>query len=742
MIKLSKGEKSLWQMPFDMYLIDNDKKCSIECFMLTTSNIRVQYWRKVSFFKKELEELVLPLEIIKVRDDAYAIYFRDVAQGEIEIGVETKHQEYSFFVNFERKKSCEKQINEFIDKANKSLKKNDEIVVAKEVKTNVSNLPIKKNTSPYIQNVERLEVRNFLFDLGESILSLNDANVKKIRNLFPVPIEHNIIWADCEFDLRCSGIVCTDKGCFIKSNVKALDEKKKSKKEENGGKSILYYYKWCNFSPSYFISNSLTNYVLTVDEKCRKHFLSVCKSHSSLLDDFSRSTENFDVADFNAYVGVVAGVTEGVVAAPNSNLDFMDQYIRNVNGRHGFFAEQANNMADISMGRKATVIGGDNAKNGADRLIKRAIFRDQYIQTKYCKTAHDSLNAAFDKTDGLYKYVNEDMGIMQLEVPSDQYYSVLEGFKEKIRQGKVVDANGNVLTNPELAKKYVRQGHYTYDQTVKMAEPGNIESLKYDIRTGMVTCMFAFGISSLITMVVSYRKNKDLGKAIEDGLKVGVKVFGLTMINHVLLSQLYRTSYFQNFTGNILLRNTLVTSGVALVVYSIPDIINVLSRSISFGQFVKNTVVLGSGILGGAGGAYLGGEIGEAIGGRVGKFVGSLLGGAAGGIAGAFVGKSATDVVKEDDTQIFSRLFGAIVSSMVIDYMLDDKEIEALSVKLNNLDSDDIKSLTKKYRKSTQQESVITEYLTPIFNDVARKRKKFSQPKESAFVDGFICLSK
>ena len=740
MVKLDKGEKSLWQMPFEMYLIYDGKECDVESFMLTSKNIRIDYLKKISFFKKEEVNIVIPLELIRFENGIPVVNYRYINDETAEVRIASQYNDYSVMITYTSKKAFEKHFNEFVEKLIKTVKKNGTDIISNHAVINESLRGSGTSSNQFIANVPRVEIRRFLFDLGSSVLPLNESNIKKIRTLFPIPKEHNIIWADCEFDLRCSGIVCTDRGCFIKSNVKVFDEKIHAKSKDNGGKSILYYYKWSNFSPGLFTENSTTNSVLSVDSHCQEKFLTVCRCHADILAEFESSIDELDMHQYGDYVGVVAGVTAGMAAAPNANLEFMDQYIRNVNGRHGFFAEQANNMADIAMGRRATVIGGDNAKSGADRLITHKLFRDTYIQTKYCKTPEATLNAGFGK-DGFYKYVNEQTGIMQLEVPADQYHSVVEGFREKIRLGKVVDANGNVLTDPDLATKYVRKGHYTYEQTVKMAEPGNIESIKYDIKTGMISCFFAFGISSLLTMVVSYRRNQDLSKAIEDGLKVGIKVFGLTMINHVLLSQLYRTQYFQNFTGNILLRNTLVTSGVSLVVYSIPDILNVLANNISFGQFVKNTVVLGAGIAAGAGGAAVGGAIGEAVGGRLGKLAGSLLGGVVGGIGGSIVAATGADIVKENDTQIFARIFGAMVSSMVIDYMLDENEVELLSKKLNDIDGDDIKELAQEYRKSSEQELVIQNYLLPIFKSVTKKRKKFEHPKDEIIADGFVALA-
>lgn len=730
MVKLNKGEKSLWQMSYEMYLIDNNKECDIEYFMLTSQNIRVEYLRKVSLFRKEAVQIVIPLT------EDINISYHDTEEDTIELAVDTADNSYSFMVCYSRKKSCEKKIDQFIEKVYDIVKKN---ISSLTIPTNQSVVQrgVGSILSP-IDSIDRIEIRSFLTDLGPSKLELNDKNIKKIKTLFPVPVEHKIIWADCEFDLRCSGIVCTDKGCFIKSNVAAVNLKKK--KDQNQNRSILYYYKWANFSPTYFTDDTETNYVLKVEPQCQQAFLTACKAHAEKIRQTEIQMQEFDDTDFQSYVGIVAGITAGVAAAPNQNLDFLDQYIRNVQGRHGFFAEQANNMKDITLGRNATVIGGDNAKNGADRLIKRVFLRDQYIQTKYCKTAADSLKAAFGR-DGLYRYVSDQNGVMQLEVPSDQYDTVVDLFKDKIRQGKVPDGKGGFVTNPAEAQRIVRKGHYTYDQAVKMAEPGNIESLKYDIQTGMVTCLFAFGISSLITMVVSFRQHRDFGRAVKDGLQTGIKVFGLTMINHVLLSQLYKTKWFQNFTGNILLRNTLITSGASLIVYSIPDIIRVLSKNISFGQFLKNTAVLGGTIAGGAGGACIGGEIGESVCGKMGKAVGAVLGGLIGGIAGTVASKGVSDVFREDDIQIFSRLFHAQIQSMVIDYMLSEKEIDLLTKKLKSVDKDDLKALNSKFRKSNSQENVIVSFLNPIFQSIVNTRKPFSVPDSETIIKGFVALA-
>ena len=65
---------------------------------------------------------------------------------------------------------------------------------------------------------------------------------------------------------------------------------------------------------------------------------------------------------------------------------------------HGFTAENINHENDVWAGKKAELVGGDNAKNGADRIVD-----GMEIQTKYLKTVKKSVNAGFDnKGDGNY----------------------------------------------------------------------------------------------------------------------------------------------------------------------------------------------------------------------------------------------------------------------------------------------------------------------------------------------------
>ena len=81
---------------------------------------------------------------------------------------------------------------------------------------------------------------------------------------------------------------------------------------------------------------------------------------------------------------------------------------------HGFAPEQGNDLWDRIIGNEAKILGDDNAKNGADRLVNGKL-----IQTKYCQNARASIDAGFK--NGQYRYIDTNGNPMQLEVPSDQY---------------------------------------------------------------------------------------------------------------------------------------------------------------------------------------------------------------------------------------------------------------------------------------------------------------------------------
>lgn len=160
---------------------------------------------------------------------------------------------------------------------------------------------------------------------------------------------------------------------------------------------------------------------------------------------------------------------------------------------HGFAAERANTLYDNFTGHDAEIVGDDNAKNGADRIVDGV-----YIQSKYCATGSRCINECFEEDGkGAFRYMIDGKP-MQIEVPSDKYDEALNTMEEKIRNGQVKGVN-----DPEEAKSIVRKGHFTYTQAKNIAEAGTVEPLTYDAVNGAIIATSAFGVTAMITLATS-----------------------------------------------------------------------------------------------------------------------------------------------------------------------------------------------------------------------------------------------
>lgn len=331
---------------------------------------------------------------------------------------------------------------------------------------------------------------------------------------------------------------------------------------------------------------------------------------------------------------------------------------------HGFAAEDANALYDKMHDKSVNKVGLDNALNGADRISDGV-----QIQTKYCANASKSVNAAFD--NGTYRY-----GGMKLEVPSDQYEEAIRIMRGKISNGEVPG-----VSDPNMVDQIVVKGHYTYDEAVRIAKAGNIDSIKFDIQTQAIACTFACGLSFAVT----YCSAKAKGLSHAEALKVASKQAGksgvTTMITGVAAQQLLRTHIGRNFaalatkavkpavqaavktevgkqvitkTASVIagkqvvgaaatnvvtkaLRTNAVVSSVVFIGTTIPDAINLCRGKISGQVFAENTTSNAAGIGGGWAGASAGAAIGSVICPGVGTVIGGIIGGMGGGM-GASLG--------------------------------------------------------------------------------------------------------
>ena len=673
----------------------------------------------------------------------------------------------------------------------------EKINMAKSEKKVVAEKARKDKVAAAMLPLNDTAAETFIYALGVSPITLTAGKIKQIKETFPIPREQEIFWADAEFDLRPSGIAVTNKGVFIRTNVSILDGKigisnsafddldgykqqapLQHQAQYHSGKSVLLFYSWNDFDASWFVSESeIENKALLVEPQCSKVFVEVCRSQAAQISANNTVLTDLGEVDSNLIeettkTSVVAGA-----AVETAQIAIFAEQKASINtpAGHGEMAEEANTMLDKLHGFDAKVIGRDNAKDGADRQVGNI-----FIQTKYYNSARGSLEACFNSETGQYRYMNNGKP-MQLEVPKDQYEKVVEGFRRKIENGKVPG-----VTDPNEATNIVRKGRLTYQQAVNLTKPGTIESLSYDALTGAVTCSCALGITFVATVFLAWRKTGNITQAIQAGASAGLQVFGISFIQHMVVSQIARTGLAhslmvpsQYIVGKLgyqasativngiralsgkgaiygaaaskhlakVLRSNAITSVLSFAVFSIPETYNVASRKISGAQYVKNMSVLAGSIVAGAGGAIAAGVVAAKVAGAAGTAVAPVVGtvvGIAGGFVGGAVGakvvKAAGNILHEDDVETLGRLFNAYVSLMIGEYLLDESEIDSLISQLNEVKSKEFTTLFEKLEKSSEQECIVRDFLNPYFEAVISKRAQFRLPTPENIIDAMAEL--
>ncbi len=608
-------------------------------------------------------------------------------------------------------------------------------------------------------------VIDLLKHLGRSNVRITRSVNKDIKNAFPIPREQHILWVDSDKAFK-QGIAITDKGVFIKSP-----------KKDSEVANLLYYFKWDSFELEWFLSSDPnTNKVLSLDRDYQLAFVLACNAIiNSALERKAKHMASHRMSDyvgFDSFLkasGIVPGL--GVDTLDNKDVEFVQNHSAAAGKTgHGQFAERAINRIDVIKGKDAKVVGDDNAKNGADRIVDGI-----KIQTKFYKSANETVNAAFDSNTGEYRYLDGDKP-MQLEVPKDQYNKAVDLMKKKIREGKVPG-----VEDVGRAEDIVREGTITYQQAVNLAKPKTIDSLVYDSYTSAVSCSCVFGISFLVTTYLSWRETKDIKKAIADGILSGMKVFGVAFFGSLFRLQFARQKLPKQIDNRIrnspelfvnqyaikvmnavrivkkekriygiaakkhlikqLKENKTISYTVSFVISSVPKLYSLLNKKISASQFIKDSIVLIAGLSGNAIGAaagevvgnigYINGPIGGAI-----KPVVAIAGGIVGGKIGGVVGES----IYEGDTPRVSRLFNSILSSIISEYLLDENEIDDL---LKSLEKKSQKELRKFYQSlfvSTNQEKTIRDFIEEEIERIIKRRDKFNDPSEQELKDAFNSL--
>lgn len=324
---------------------------------------------------------------------------------------------------------------------------------------------------------------------------------------------------------------------------------------------------------------------------------------------------------------------------------------------HGFAAEDVNDLADRLRLKNTEKVGTNNAKNGADRMVDGVLY-----QTKYCKTPNATVNAAFDRTTGLYRYKVRNGRPMKLEVPKDQVEQCTKILEQKIIEGKVPG-----VKNPKHASKMIKPGVATYDQTVQIAKSGTIESLKYDFASGAVTSASAAGISAAITYFVMKKKGAKTSEALKEAAKEGAWTGGSVSASTIISSQCSRklaeratqkiTEEVVEKSGSSLLQKAgtsalkvgskanVVAGVVTTAVISRHDIKKAINKEITVSECVENVAVNATSVTAGLVLATKAAAIGS-FAGPVGTACGFGCGLVA-GVVGSVIGeKSAREVIK------------------------------------------------------------------------------------------------
>jgi len=406
---------------------------------------------------------------------------------------------------------------------------------------------------------------------------------------------------------------------------------------------------------------------------------------------------------------------------------------------HGFGAEKANHMADKIKGKNAEIIGNDNAKNGADRLVDGDL-----IQTKYCSTAARSVGAAFDGQKGNYRYYNNSGKPMALEVPKDQYEQAIKTMQQKISEGKVPG-----VTDPDEAKKLVIKGSVTYDQARNITQFGTVESLTFDLLEGAVVGTMAGGISFCITAATFYYQTGDKTKAIKSAMLQASKTFTKTTIVFVGAQQLHRLAGVQNVLANIdvsnlsdsvkttlqnglgvdnvagvnkALRGTVVTTAVLIAVTTGPDLIKLVRGRISTTQFLKNLAVVTTSAVGGVIGSIAGGALLSPFG-PVGVIVGRIGGGMIGGGLSGVIAKYIGDQLAEDDQVEMLEVVVTQIEYLARVFLLTEREIENLSKNLNRIISQEL--LEELYANQEDRIAIANMAIKPIVVGIIKQRPQF-----------------
>lgn len=437
---------------------------------------------------------------------------------------------------------------------------------------------------------------------------------------------------------------------------------------------------------------------------------------------------------------------------------------------HGYAAEAANIQAaaenGILNGDTIEHTGANNAKHGSDYTITSRDGVITEIQSKYYNTPSKTLGACFDET-GKFVYYAKSGVPMAIEVPADQYDSVLQLMRDKITNGQVPG-----VTDPAQAEKIIRKGAVTYKQAQNIAKAGTIDSLKYDATNSCISAGSSFGISAVISFAKCVWEQDPIDIALKKSLYTGLEVGGNAFATSILSSQLSRaglnsllvpgseaivkaigpkaSAVIVNATrvgvspiygaaamksAAKLLRGNAITGTISLVIFTAPDIVDIFRGRISGKQLLKNMATTAGGIGGGFTGAAGGATLGTIIFPGVGTTIGGIIGAVGGGI-GASAGVNAlTDLIAEDDADEMLDIINMEFQNLAEEYLLNNEEAINVSTELETLLTEgELKTMFS----SDDQHAYARQMIESLIKDEIKKRTPITVPADDTIAEEMI----
>lgn len=439
----------------------------------------------------------------------------------------------------------------------------------------------------------------------------------------------------------------------------------------------------------------------------------------------------------------------GVEIARNPMETFWNENKRLMDGKqgHGYAAEYANNTIDRLRGKTVENaaqnldINGRQKKNGADRNVN-----GMEIQTKYCKTAKDTIRAAFD--DNGAKYIRSDGSekMMQIEVPKDQYKEAIQEMQAKIDSGQVPG-----VEQGENAKDYVRKGYFTYEQSYNIAKAGTIESITVDAVSGAICCVQAAGITAVIIFAQGLWHGLTPEDAFKQCLHTGLIIMGKGTLIYTLTMQLSRKEVALVFANKmysadgIPIGHKTITNPINMLAENVADRLNksVLANT-NVGKFLRIDNITGRQCIGNVVvvGIVFGPDVMRCLSGKISTkqlLKNTAVG--AGGMAGAVAGQAAIPIPIVG--AVIGGAVGSMVTKKVLDNFVEDDAKEMFRIlKEEFLDQIMLANLSEEEFQEVTKETVGNKKITKLLQNMYQAKNHRLYAKEKIMIPAILIAVK